>query len=209
MPEESHYQDTSIDPDEFRTVFVVDDDVSLCKSISELLKIEGYRVQSWNSAADFLREIPPVGPAVLVTDMRMPGISGIELQAELSRRGLQMPIVYISGECTVPETILAMKQGVFDFLVKPFRRDDLLRVVFSASEKCLSQYLERQRLKSKEELKGDLSPRERQVYELLLKGFGNQEIMDALSISLPTAKQYKSEVMRKLGVKTLAELMSL
>jgi two-component system, LuxR family, response regulator FixJ len=205
----SFVQGAFVDPNDLRQIYVVDDDVGLCQSIAELLEVEGYQVRSWNSAVDFLNDIPWKLPAVLVTDMRMPSMSGVELQTELSRRGWQMPIIYISGESTVPETILAMKQGVFDFLIKPFRRDELLRAVFAASERSIELIREQQKLKSIQEQKGNFSPRELQVYELLRRGFGNQEIMNALKISLPTAKQYKAEVMRKLSVRSLAELMAL
>jgi two-component system, LuxR family, response regulator FixJ len=205
----SFVQGAFVDPNDLRQIYVVDDDVGLCQSIAELLEVEGYQVRSWNSAVDFLNDIPWKLPAVLVTDMRMPSMSGVELQTELSRRGWQMPIIYISGESTVPETILAMKQGVFDFLIKPFRRDELLRAVFAASERSIELFREQQKLKSIQEQKGNFSPRELQVYELLRRGFGNQEIMNALKISLPTAKQYKAEVMRKLSVRSLAELMAL
>lgn len=198
----------SLEPDRPRHVFVVDDDVRLCDSIADLLRVVGYQVQCWHDAASFLASAPEVAPAVLVTDMRMPGMSGVELHSELQRRGRMLPVIYISGESTVPQTIRAMKQGAFDFLIKPFGREELLRTVAAALEKDRQQLLEIIRQSRFEEARSHLSPREAQVHDLLLKGFGNREIVDALGISLPTAKQYKSEVMRKLGVRSLAELMS-
>lgn len=190
-------------------VFLVDDDDGLRESIAELLRSVGYKVQSWQSATDFLEAFPRVVPAVLVTDMRMPGMSGVELHAELIRLGRTVPVVYISGESTVPQSIRAMKQGAFDFLVKPFGREELLRAVAGSLEKDRRQMNDFIRSARFEQARAHLSPREAQVHDLLLKGFGNREIVEALGISIPTAKQYKSEVMRKMGVRSLAELISL
>lgn len=190
-------------------VFLVDDDDDLRESIAGLLRSVGYKVQSWPSATDFLEAFPRVVPAVLVTDMRMPGMSGVELHAELIRLGRTVPVVYISGESTVPQSIRAMKQGAFDFLVKPFGREELLRAVAGSLEKDRRQMNDFIRSARFEQARAHLSPREAQVHDLLLKGFGNREIVEALGISIPTAKQYKSEVMRKMGVRSLAELISL
>ncbi len=190
-------------------VFLVDDDDGLRESIAGLLRSVGYKVQSWQSATDFLEAFPRVVPAVLVTDMRMPGMSGVELHAELIRLGRTVPVVYISGESTVPQSIRAMKQGAFDFLVKPFGREELLRAVAGSLEKDRRQMNDFIRSARFEQARAHLSPREAQVHDLLLKGFGNREIVEALGISIPTAKQYKSEVMRKMGVRSLAELISL
>lgn len=190
-------------------VFVVDDDDTLRDSIADLLRVVGYRVQCWASGAAFLAQLPRVAPAVLVTDMRMPDMSGVELHEELIRRGRTVPVVYVSGESTVPQTVRAMKQGPVDFLVKPFGREELLRAVAVSIEKDRRQMQELVRSARSAEARSHLSPRENQVYGLLLKGFSNREIVDALNISLPTAKQYKYEVMRKLGARSLAELIAL
>ena len=190
-------------------VFVVDDDDALRDSIVDLLRVVGYRVQCWASGRDFLAELPRVAPAVLVTDMRMPDMTGVELHGELIRRGRTLPVVYVSGESTVSQTVRAMKQGAVDFLVKPFGREDLLRAVAASLEKDRRQMQDLIRSARVVEARSTLSPRESQVHDLLLRGFSNREIVEALDISLPTAKQYKSEVMRKLGARSLAELMAL
>ncbi len=174
----------------------------------DLLHFAGYQVTAWPDAALFLQQLPRVAPAVLVTDMRMPGLSGVELHAELRRQGRLMPVIYVSGESSVPQSIRAMKQGAFEFLLKPFGREELLRAVAGALEKDRQQMqalIQRARF---EAARSALSPRELQVHGLLLRGFGNREIVERLGISLPTAKQYKSEVMRKLGVRSLAELIA-
>ncbi len=198
---------TSDKPSEY--VFLVDDDDALRDSIADLLRVVGYEVYSWSSGRAFLADIPRVAPAVLITDMRMPGLSGVELHAELLRLGRTLPVVYISGESTVAQGIQAMKQGAVEFLVKPFGREELLRAVAASLEKDRQKMQHLIRAARAAQARAQLSPREMQVHELMLKGYNNREIMDALQISLPTAKQYKSEVMRKLGARSLSELIAL
>jgi FixJ family two-component response regulator len=190
-------------------VDVVEDDDSLRNSISDLLSFSGYRVRAWRDAEAFLDNLPRTAPAVLVTDMRMPGLSGVELHTELLDRGRNMPVIYISGESSTHQTITAMKIGALDFLVKPFSREDLLKSVSAGMEKDrrqMHQMIEQARF---EQAMSELSPRERQVNKLMIRGFSNNEIMAELHISLATAKQYKSQVMRKLGVRSLSELVKL
>jgi FixJ family two-component response regulator len=189
-------------------VFLIDDDHGVRAALSDLLRFAGYELSAWETAEQFLNEMPLHAPAVVLTDMRMPGLSGVEMHVELARRGRNFPVIYLSGESTVPQTVHAMKLGAFDFLTKPFSREQLLTVVASAMEQdriAMQAVLRRARFN---QAQTELSPRERQVHDLLVKGFSNREVMDALGISLPTAKQYKSEVMRKLGVRSLSELMA-
>ncbi len=190
-------------------VFLVDDDDALRDGIADLLRVVGYQVYSWSDGAAFLADIPRVVPAVLITDMRMPGLSGVELHAELLRLGRTLPVIYISGESTVAQSIQAMKLGAMEFLVKPFGREELLRAVATSLEKDRQQMQHLIKSARVAQARAQLSPREVQVHELMLKGYNNREIMDALQISLPTAKQYKAEVMRKLAVRSLSELISL
>lgn len=190
-------------------VFLVDDDDALRHGIADLLRVVGYQVYSWSDGAAFLADIPRVAPAVLITDMRMPGLSGVELHAELLRLGRTLPVIYISGESTVAQSIQAMKLGAMEFLVKPFGREELLRAVATSLEKDRQQMQHLIKSARVAQARAQLSPREVQVHELMLKGYNNREIMDALQISLPTAKQYKAEVMRKLAVRSLSELISL
>lgn len=190
-------------------VDVVEDDDSLRNSIHDLLQFAGYRVRAWRDAESFLENLTQTAPAVVVTDMRMPGMSGLELHHTLLDRGRMMPMIYISGESSVKQSISAMKMGALEFLVKPFSREDLLRAVAVGLEKDRTQMLQMIEKARFDESKAHLAPREREVMDLLVKGFSNAEIMDALKISLPTAKQYKSQLMRKLGVRSLSELMRL
>ena len=190
-------------------VFLVDDDDALRDGIADLLRVVGYQVYSWSDGAAFLADIPRVAPAVLITDMRMPVLSGVELHAELLRLGRTLPVIYISGESTVAQSIQAMKLGAVEFLIKPFGREELLRAVATSLEKDRQQMQHLIKAARVAQARAQLSPREVQVHELMLKGYNNREIMDALQISLPTAKQYKAEVMRKLAVRSLSELISL
>ena len=190
-------------------VDVVEDDDSLRNTIHDLLKFAGYRVRMWRDAESFLDHLPQTAPAVVVTDMRMPGLSGVEMHTLLLERGRSMPVIYVSGESSVPQTIAAMKMGALDFLVKPFSREDLLKAVATGIEKDrhqMRQMIEQAQFSAALE---QLSPRECEVMNLLIKGFNNNEIMETLHISLPTTKQYKSMVMRKLGVRSLSQLIQL
>jgi FixJ family two-component response regulator len=190
-------------------VFIVEDDSGLRESLESLLRYVGYAVRGWKSAEDFLDDLPKVVPAVLITDMRMPGMHGVDLHAALIKLGRTFPIIYISGESTVPQSIQAMKLGAFDFLLKPFGREELLKVVTAALEKDrrnMQHLIKKARF---EESRKSLSPRQVEVHDLLLKGFGNKEICEALGVSMPTAKQYKSEVLYKLGARSLSELLAL
>lgn len=190
-------------------VDVVEDDDSLRNTINDLLVFAGYRVRTWGNAESFLNNLPQVAPAVVVTDMRMSGLSGVEMHTQLIQRGRNTPVIYISGESSVRQSITAMKLGAMDFLVKPFSREDLLRSVAASIEKDrqqMRQLIEQTRFDVSLE---QLSRREREVMDLLIKGFNNNEIMDALHISLPTTKQYKSMLMRKLGVRSLSQLIRL
>ena len=174
-----------------------------------MLEFLGFQVHVYASAIEFLKVSMQAAPAVIITDMQMPDMSGVELQAELLKRGRQIPIIFISGESTLPQTISAMKQGAIEFLLKPFERDQLLSAVVRGLEQDVAymrSYVVQTTLA--EGLKG-LSPREREVFELLAIGFNNLQIQEKLNISLPTAKQYKSEVMRKLNLSSLAHLIAL
>lgn len=190
-------------------IYVVEDDDSLRKSVKDLLLFAGYRVLEWSNPREFLDALPNFAPAVVVSDVLMPEMTGIEMHLELIERGRLMPVIYISGESSLPQTVQAMKLGPLDFLVKPFTREELLTVVAKGIEKD-RQLMQNMITKARiDESLRQLSPRENQVHSLLLKGLNNAEIMEQLQISLPTTKQYKSEVMRKLGVRSLSQLIAL
>ena len=192
-----------------KTIFLIEDDEGLRSDLERALQFCGYTVFSYANPQQFLSEFKPLVPAVLVTDMRMPKLSGVELQSELVEKGHKIPIIFISGESSDEQIVKAFKNGAFDFLLKPFSREDFLSAVARAIEQdsiAMNDLIRKSRLA--ESLK-TLSPRELQVFHLLAKGYGNRELVDALGISLSTVKEYKSEVMYKLRLRSLAELISL
>lgn len=190
-------------------VFVLEDDAPLRASLKDLLTGAGYIVRSWSDAESFLECVPDLAPAVILTDMRMPVISGVQMHNALLARGYELPVIYISGESSLQEGVDAMKLGAVEFLLKPFGRAALLDAV---ARGLVQHRAQRSKARDNERIAQAmtlLTPREQEVMLLMLKGYSNLELINTLGISLPTAKQYKTAVMRKLGVRTLSQLMSL
>jgi FixJ family two-component response regulator len=190
-------------------VFLVEDDDGLRLDLEATLSFMGYTVYSYANPETFLNEYKPLAPAVLVTDMRMPKKSGVELQAEMISKGHKLPIIFISGESLDEQIVRAFKNGASDFLLKPFSREVLLASVAKAIEQDSIEMQELIRKNQLSEALKTLSPRERQVFDLLAKGYGNKELVEVLGVALSTAKEYKSEVMYKLRLRSLSELISL
>jgi FixJ family two-component response regulator len=190
-------------------VFLVEDDDELRSDLERALQFNGYTIFSFANPVEFLDQFKPLVPAVLVTDMRMPKQSGIELQSDIIAKGHTIPVIFISGESLDEQIVKAFKNGAFDFLLKPFSRKVFLSAVAKAIEYDSIAMRELIRQASMVEALKSLSPRQREVFDLLAKGYGNKELVEALGISLPTAKEHKCEVMNKLGISSLAELISL
>ena len=190
-------------------VFLIEDHDDLRDDLTHILQFVGYVVHAFPDAVSFLDYDKQLAPAVVVSDMRMPHMTGIELQERLKELGRTIPMVIISGESTDQQIIAAMKNGAIDFLLKPFVRESLLAAVAKGIEIDSVAMQNVIRVSEFNEKLKVLSPRERQVFELLSEGFGNKELMESLNISLPTVKQYKSEVMYKLRLRSLAELIAL
>ena len=184
------------------TIHLIEDDVSQRDSIESLLAFKGFITKSYNTAKDFLQTLPFERPAIVIADIQLPDISGVDLHRMLLEKNINPPIIFISGEASIQESIDAMKQGAIEFLVKPFEIDTLIAAVNNAIKIELKEINLIFLLKN-------LSPRELEVYNLLLQGLNNQELIDKLHLSLPTVKQYKSEVMRKLKVNSLSKLIEL
>ena len=184
------------------TIHLIEDDASQREGIESLLDFKGYITKSYSKARDFLKNAHFERPAIVISDIRLPDISGVELHQALIEKDINIPIIFISGEATIQQSIDAMKQGAIEFLVKPFEIEELTDAVTKAIHIELKEI-------NLNLLIENLSPREREVYKLLLKGHNNQELIDKLHLSLPTVKQYKSEVMRKLNVKSLSKLIEL
>ena len=184
------------------TIHLIEDDASQRDSIESLLNFKGYMTKSYSKAKDFLKNANLERPAIVISDIRLPDMSGVELHQALIEKDINIPIIFISGEASIQQSIDAMKQGAIEFLVKPFEIDELTDAVTKAIHIELKEINLNLLLKN-------LSPRELEVYRLLVEGFNNQELLDKLHLSLPTVKQYKSEVMRKLNVKSLSKLIEL
>lgn len=188
-------------------VYVIDDDESARHSLEFLLDVAGIRVRSYASADAFLTSSPPLAGACVVTDVRMPGTSGVELAEELKRRGTAVPVIVITGHADVPLAIQAMKAGVADFIEKPFDDELMLAAIRSALARHASEEqaeTERQRVI---ERIATLSPREREVLEGLVAGQANKAIAFDLDISARTVEVYRAHVMTKMQAKTLSELV--
>ena len=190
-------------------VCLIEDHADLRSDLLRMLRASGYVVAEYANARDFLSADQSQFDGVIVSDMVMPGMSGLELQVELFAAGLKPPFIFISGESSDRQIIAAMKNHTVEFLLKPFSKVELL----GAIERALAFVLE---AKQADQLRIDLerriktlSPREREVFFLLARGFSNQELVTSLAISLATVKQYKSEVMRKVRVQSLSELIDL
>jgi FixJ family two-component response regulator len=188
-------------------VFIVDDDQIVRGAIGSLLMSVGQQVQLFESATDLLSASLPAIPSCLVLDIRLPGLSGLDLQAKLANAGLPIPIIFITGHGDIPMSVRAMKAGALDFLTKPFRDQDLLDAVTRALER------DRKRRKIEEDTRDlrarylTLTVREQQVMSLVTEGLLNKQIANKLEISQVTAKIHRGKVMRKLAAKSLADLV--
>src|SRR5215472_8700410 len=189
------------------TVFVVDDDEGVRNSLRFLLKSVGLQTQTLASATEFLDTYKPSVPGCLVLDVRMPGMSGLELQQQLNLRGAVIPVIFITGHGDVPMAVEAMQQGAFDFLQKPFRDQDLIDRIQRALERdgrnraALDQHTRiRERLDS-------LTPREREVLALMTRGKPNKIMAAELGVSQRTVEIHRARVMEKSGAASLAQLV--
>ncbi len=202
---------TSVDTGSFSAqyIFILDDDMAMTKLLNIMLTQMGYITFLYSNAIDFLKAIPEVSPSILITDMNMPEMTGIEVQAEMARLERTMPIIFLSGESSVPQSITALKQGAVDFLLKPVNLQQLKAAVETAFESAMQTIQSAINKSALETRLMVLTPREREVYNLMILGYNNTEILETLRVSLPTAKQYKVAVMRKLKIKSLSALISL
>jgi FixJ family two-component response regulator/signal transduction histidine kinase len=189
------------------TVFIVDDDASLRRALRRQLEGAGYRVETFASAQSYLDRPAYSGVACIVSDVRMPGLSGLDLQSSLAKADSDLPIVFISGHGDIPTTVLAMKAGAVSFLAKPFSKDELLAAVADAltrSRALLDARAERAALVTRCDT---LTPREREVFALVAAGLPNKLVADRLGIAERTVKQHRGRVMEKTGADSLADLV--
>ena len=188
-------------------VFVIDDDASVRAALSSLIRSVGLRVEVFASASEFLAAKRTNGPSCLILDVRLPGMSGLNFQAELAKTNAIIPIIFITGHGDIPMSVKAMKAGAVEFLTKPFRDQDLMDAIQVALERARS-WIESEKAVS--ELKANfesLSLREKEVMERVTGGLLNKQIAAELGVSEVTVKVHRGNVMQKMGAKSLADLV--
>ena len=189
------------------TVFIVDDDKDMRESLQELLESVGLLSKSFGTAKDFLSSPRSDGPSCLILDVRLPGISGLDLQHELKKGKVSIPIIFLTAHADVPMSVKAMKSGAVEFLTKPFRQQDLLDAV---QRSLTRDRIVRERQRDTAELRqrqNGLSVREREVMNLVVSGMLNKQIAAELGASEATVKMHRSQVMKKMQAESLPDLV--
>lgn len=188
-------------------VLIVDDDPSMRRALTNLFQSVGLKVEAFSSAAEIMEAKPPAVPSCLVLDIRLPGSSGLDLQADLAKANIHTPIIFITGHGDIPMTVRAMKSGAVDFLTKPVRDQDMLDAVQAAIER------DRKRRDAEKSISGvrsrfeALTARERDVLALVASGLMNKQVAAELGLAEITVKIYRGQIMRKMGAKSLADLV--
>lgn len=188
-------------------VFVVDDDDAVRSALVSLLNAEGHSVRAFGSASAFYQEPLAEVPACLILDMKMPEICGMDVVAELKRREMTIPVIFITGHGSIPMSVLAMKAGAMEFLTKPVAPDDLLRAVRDALAIDEASFAGRQELAELRQRHDSLTPRERETMELVIGGLLNKQVADELGVSEIMAKTHKRKVMEKMQARSLPDLV--
>jgi FixJ family two-component response regulator len=189
------------------TVFIVDDDTDVRESLQELLESVGLHSKSFGTAQEFLSSPHSAGPSCLILDVRLPGISGLDLQHELKKGKVSTPIIFLTAHADVPMSVKAMKSGAVEFLTKPFRQQDLLDAVQRSLTRSRTLREKERELAELRHRSEQLSTREREVMNLVVSGMLNKQVAAELGASEATIKMYRSQVMKKLQAKSLPELV--
>lgn len=190
-------------------VYVIDDDASVRKSLERLIRSAGMDVKTFSSARDFLSYNPPDLPGCLVLDVKMPGITGLELQEKLTALHRSIPLIFITGFGNVPASVQAMKAGAVDFLEKPFEDKTLLEAIYRAINHDVQYRQRNKELFAIRKRSESLTNREREVFALVVTGMLNKQIAFQLGITEKTIKVHRARIMRKMGVQSLADLVRL
>jgi FixJ family two-component response regulator len=188
-------------------VFVVDDDASVRKALANLLCSVGLKVQTFGTAQEFLLSERPDAPGCLVLDVRLPGLSGLDLQKQVAEAGIQLPIIFITGHGDIQMSVDAMKAGAVEFLTKPFREQVLLDAIQQAVERDRAAYAQRAALTKLRGRYQALTPREQEIMVLVVRGLMNKQIAGELGTTEATVKVHRAKVMHKLRADSLADLV--
>ena len=188
-------------------VFVVDDDPSIRRAIKRLVESVGLRVEGLGSAQEFLRSQRPDAPSCLVLDVRLPGMSGLDFQRELREANIHIPIIFITAHGDIPMTVRAMKAGAVEFLTKPFRDQELLDAIQQGLERDHARREQEAEVRKLRERFESLTPRERELLPWVVSGLLNKTIADAIEASEATVKVHRSQLMRKMGASSMADLV--
>ena len=194
-------------PENNPVVYVVDDDPSIRDALDSLIRSVGFRAQTFASAQDFLKSTRPDAPGCLVLDVRLPGLSGLDLQRELARVDIRIPIIFITGHGDIPMSVSAMKAGAVEFLTKPFRDQDLLDAIQAAVERDRASQEGRAELAELRSRYRSLTPREREVMQHVVSGLLNKQIAGELGTSEVTVKLHRGQAMQKMRAASLADLV--
>jgi RNA polymerase sigma factor (sigma-70 family) len=188
-------------------VFVVDDDLSVREALRSVIRSVGFRCETFESPAELLRYLPPDAPACLVLYVQLAGTTGLDLPPELQRAGVELPIIFITGHGTIAMSVRAMKAGAVEFLTKPFSEPELLSAIEQAIERDRVQRGVRAERRRLQQRFATLTPRERDVFSLVVAGRMNKEIAAELGTAEQTVKQHRGRVMEKLSVRSVADLV--
>ena len=191
------------------TVLVVDDDPSLRESLSSLFRSVGMRAELYGSASELLRSKLPDGPSCLILDIRLPEVSGLDIQAQLTEAGIRLPIIFMTGHGDIPMSVRAMKAGAVDFLAKPFRDQDMLDAVNGALDRDKQRRESDRALSELQTLLRTLTAREREVMAYVATGLMNKQIAGEMELSEITVKIHRGRLMKKMGARTLADLVKM